>query len=112
LRSYILLIILFAVIVTFAIYPLIILVSDTVLFHSPGLLENYELLDLFWVFPSGPTLSVYLHGKVIHVDIVVIVAIIGYCMGSNSVGTKHKGCMDYVWDSSEYFDALPRVLFP
>jgi uncharacterized membrane protein (DUF373 family) len=85
---YIILIVLFAVIVVFAIYQLIILVSETVWVHSPGLLENHELLDLFGYFllvligvELLVTLSAYLNEKVIHVEIVVVVAIIAIARG-------------------------------
>jgi uncharacterized membrane protein (DUF373 family) len=85
---YIILIILFAVIVTFAIYQLIILVSETVWVHSPGLLENHELLDIFGYFllvligvELLATLAAYLNEKVIHVEIVVVVAIIAIARG-------------------------------
>jgi uncharacterized membrane protein (DUF373 family) len=85
---YIILIVLFAVIVTFAVYQLIILVYDTMLVHSPALLESHELLDLFGYFllvligvELLATLSAYLDEKVIHVEIVVVVAIIAIARG-------------------------------
>ena len=86
--TYIILIALFAVIVTFAVCMLVYLVFNTLLVHSPGLLENHELLDLFGYFllvligvELLVTLSAYINEKVIHVEIVVVVAIIAIARG-------------------------------
>ncbi len=86
--TYIILIALFAVIVTFAVCMLVFLVFDTLSVHSPGLLENHELLDLFGYFllvligvELLVTLSAYINEKVIHVEIVVVVAIIAIARG-------------------------------
>lgn len=86
--TYIILIVLFAVIVTFAVCMLVYLVFTTLLVHSPGLLENHELLDLFGYFllvligvELLVTLSAYINEKVIHVEIVVVVAIIAIARG-------------------------------
>jgi len=86
--TYIILIALFAVIVTFAVCMLVFLVLNTLVVHSPGLLENHELLDLFGYFllvligvELLVTLSAYINEKVIHVEIVVVVAIIAIARG-------------------------------
>jgi uncharacterized membrane protein (DUF373 family) len=56
--------------------------------HSPGLLENHELLDIFGYFllvligvDLLATLAAYLNENVIHVEIVVAVAIIAIARG-------------------------------
>jgi uncharacterized membrane protein (DUF373 family) len=86
--TYIVLIVLFAVIVTLAVCYLAYLVYDAVAVHSPRWLENHELLDLFGYFllvligvELLATLSAYLNEKVIHVEIVVVVAIIAIARG-------------------------------
>jgi uncharacterized membrane protein (DUF373 family) len=85
---YIILIVLFAVIVTLAVCYLAYLVYDALLHNSPALLESHELLDLFGYFllvligvELLATLSAYLDEKVIHVEIVVVVAIIAIARG-------------------------------
>jgi uncharacterized membrane protein (DUF373 family) len=85
---YVILIILFAVIVTFAVIQLIDLVYNFVFIDTPLVFENHELLDLFGYFllvligmELLASIAGYINEKVIHVEIVVIIAIIAIVRG-------------------------------
>lgn len=85
---YMILIILFAVIVTFSVIQLIILVFNTVVIDTPYVFENHELLDLFGYFllvligvELLASIAAYINEKVIHVEIVVVIAIIAIVRG-------------------------------
>ena len=85
---YIILIFLFAVIVTFSVIQLIVLVFNTVVIDTPYLLENHELLDLFGYFllvligvELLASVAAYINDKAIHVEIVVVIAIIAIVRG-------------------------------
>jgi len=85
---YIILIVLFAIIVAFSLLELTVLVYTTLFVNSPLLLENHELLDLFGYFllvligvELLATMSAYIDEKVIHVEIVMVIAIIAIARG-------------------------------
>jgi uncharacterized membrane protein (DUF373 family) len=80
---YMILIFLFAIIVAFSIGELIFLLFDSLVFNTPLLLENRELLNIFGYFllvligvELLGTIGAYIDEKVIHVEIVIIIAII------------------------------------
>ena len=85
---YIVLILLFAIIVAFSLLELTVLVYTTLFVNSPLLLENHELLDLFGYFllvligvELLATMSAYIDENVIHVEIVMVIAIIAITRG-------------------------------
>jgi uncharacterized membrane protein (DUF373 family) len=85
---YLILIFLFAVIVAFAIGQLIFVLFDSLILNTPLLLENHELLNLFGYFllvligvELLATISAYLNENAIHVEIVIIIAIIAIVRG-------------------------------
>jgi uncharacterized membrane protein (DUF373 family) len=85
---YLVLIVLFALIVTFSIGELIYIVFVALFVNSPLLLEQGELLGIFGYFLLvliGVELlavtSAYVNEKVIHVEVVMIIAIIAVARG-------------------------------
>ncbi len=80
---YLILITLFAIIVAFSIGELIYILYVSLFVNSPLLLENNELLGLFGYFllvligvELLATVSAYVNEKVIHVEVVIMIAII------------------------------------
>ena len=80
---YLILIVLFAIIVAFSIAQLTFILFTAIALNSPGLLVDHELLDIIGYFllvligvELLATISVYMKENVIHVDTVLIVAII------------------------------------
>ena len=80
---YLILIFLFAVIVAFSIIELVYILFDALFVNTPLLLENHELLDIFGYFllvligvELLATISAYIDERVIHVEIVIVIAII------------------------------------
>ena len=85
---YYILIVLFAIIVTFSIGQLAYLVYINLAIDTPLLLENHELLTLFGYFllvligvELLSTIAAYVNEKVIHVEIVILIAIIAIVRG-------------------------------
>jgi uncharacterized membrane protein (DUF373 family) len=85
---YLILIFLFAVIVTFSIVQLIVVLFDSLILNTPLLLENRELLNLFGYFllvligvELLATIAAYLNENVIHAEVVIIIAIIAIVRG-------------------------------
>jgi uncharacterized membrane protein (DUF373 family) len=85
---YFILIITFSVIVAFSILELIYLVAYDLIWDTPLLLENNELLTIFGYFllvligvELLTTIIAYVNTKVIHVEIVIMVAIIAIVRG-------------------------------
>ena len=85
---YLILVILFAIIVAFAIGQLIVVLFDSLILNTPLLLENHELLNIFGYFllvligvELLATIAAYLNENVIHVEIVIIIAIIAIVRG-------------------------------
>ena len=80
---YLILIILFAVIVSFSIVQLVVITFSALFVNSPGLLVDKELLEIIGYFllvligvELLATISVYMKENVIHVETVITVAII------------------------------------
>ena len=85
---YLILIITFAIIVAFSIIELIYIVAWDLVWNTPLLLENHELLTIFGYFllvligvELLATIVAYVNTKVIHVEIVIMVAIIAIVRG-------------------------------
>jgi uncharacterized membrane protein (DUF373 family) len=85
---YLILILLFAVIVTFSIGELVYILYVALFVNTPFLLENHELLNIFGYFllvligvELLATISAYINEKVIHVEIVIEIAIIAIARG-------------------------------
>ncbi|HUH78809.1 MAG TPA: phosphate-starvation-inducible PsiE family protein [Methanoregula sp.] len=85
---YYVLIFLFAVIVTFSIGELVYIVYNSLTVETPLLLENHELLGIFGYFllvligvELLATISAYINERVIHVEIVIMIAIIAIARG-------------------------------
>jgi uncharacterized membrane protein (DUF373 family) len=85
---YLILIVLFAIIVAFAIGQLIFILFDSLILNTPLLLENRELLSIFGYFllvligvELLVTMAAYLNDNVIHVEIGIIIAIIAIVRG-------------------------------
>jgi uncharacterized membrane protein (DUF373 family) len=85
---YLILIFLFAVIVAFSIGELVFLLFGALFVNSPGLLEDNELLGLIGYFllvligvEILATISVFIKDNVIHVETVIVVAIIAIARG-------------------------------
>ena len=85
---YLILIFLFAIIVAFSIGQLIVVLFDSLVLNTPFLLENRELLNLFGYFllvligvELLATIAAYLNENVIHVEVVIIIAIIAVVRG-------------------------------
>jgi len=92
---YFILILLFALIVAFSICELIYLVALSLVVDTPLLLENHELLNIFGYFllvligvELLATIAAYISDKVIHVEIVILVAIIATVRGVILVDTN------------------------
>jgi uncharacterized membrane protein (DUF373 family) len=80
---YIILIVLFAIIVAFSICELVYILYVSLFVNSPLLLENQELLGIFGYFllvligvELLGTITTYVNENVIHVETVIIIAII------------------------------------
>ena len=91
---YLILIFLFALIVAFSIGELIYIVYVSLFVNTPLLLEQGELLDIFGYFLLvliGVELlsvtSAYINERVIHVEVVIIIAIIALARGVILVDT-------------------------
>ena len=85
---YLILIILFAIIVAFSIGELIFIVYDSLFITTPFLLVDREILNIIGYFllvligvEILSTISVYLKDNIIHVEAVIIVAIIAIARG-------------------------------
>ena len=85
---YYILIILFGVIVAFSIGELIYLTFGALVVNTPGLLESREILELIGYFllvlisvELLATISIYIKENVIHVETIIIVAIIAITRG-------------------------------
>jgi len=85
---YLVLITIFAVVVAFSIGELVLLVFNDLVVNTPLLLENQELLNIFGYFflvligvELLTTISAYIKENVIHVEVVIIVAIIAITRG-------------------------------
>ncbi|MFZ1896869.1 phosphate-starvation-inducible PsiE family protein [Methanoregula sp.] len=80
---YMILITLFAIIVAFSIGELVYILYQALFISTPLLLENNELLGIFGYFllvligvELLATVSAYINEKVIHVEVVIMIAII------------------------------------
>jgi uncharacterized membrane protein (DUF373 family) len=85
---YFILIALFAIIVAFSIGELIYIVYLSLFVNTPLLLENHELLGIFGYFllvligvELLATVAAYINEKVIHVEVVIMIAIIAIVRG-------------------------------
>jgi len=85
---YLVLISLFAVIVAFSIVQLVAVLFESLVLNTPLLLENHELLNIFGYFllvligvELLATIGAYLNENVIHVEVVIIIAIIAIVRG-------------------------------
>ena len=85
---YLILIVLFAVIVAFSIVQLVFVLAESLLLNTPLLLENRELLTLFGYFllvligvELLATIGAYLNENIIHVEVVIVIAIIAIVRG-------------------------------
>ena len=85
---YLVLIILFAIIVTCSIGELVYIVYLNLFVQTPLLLENSELLGIFGYFllvligvEFLATVAAYINEKVIHVEVVIMIAIIATVRG-------------------------------
>ena len=85
---YFILIILFSVIVAFSVGELVYIVYTSLFVNSPLLLENQELLGIFGYFllvligvELLATVSAYINEKVVHVEVVMLIAIISVVRG-------------------------------
>ena len=85
---YLVLIAVFAVVVAFSIGELVLIVINDLVVNTPYLLENQELLTIFSYFflvliavELMTTVSAYIRENVIHVEVVIIVAIIAISRG-------------------------------
>ena len=98
---YYILIVLFAIIVAFSIFELINKLYDSLVIHTPLLLDNNELLGIFGYFLLvliGVELLVvtaaYVNEKVIHVEVVIIIAIIAIVRGVILLDTSNADAMN------------------
>jgi uncharacterized membrane protein (DUF373 family) len=85
---YLILIFLFAVIVAFSLAELVRILFVALFLHTPGLLVDKELLEIIGYFllvliavEILSTISVYIRDNTIHVEAVIIVAIIAIARG-------------------------------
>jgi uncharacterized membrane protein (DUF373 family) len=85
---YFILIVLFAVVVAFSVGELVYIVYQNLFVNTPLLLENQELLGIFGYFllvligvELLSSVSAYINEKVIHVEVVMLIAIISVVRG-------------------------------
>ena len=97
---YLILTVLFGIIVTVSICELVLVVYDALVVTTPLLLENDELLSIFGYFllvligiELLATVSAYINDNVIHVEIVIMIAIIAVVRGVILVDPKTINAM-------------------
>jgi uncharacterized membrane protein (DUF373 family) len=85
---YFILIFLFAIIVAFSVGELVYIVYTSLFVNTPLLLENQELLGIFGYFllvligvELLSTVAAYVNEKVVHVEVVILIAIIAVVRG-------------------------------
>jgi uncharacterized membrane protein (DUF373 family) len=107
---YLILVVLFAIIVAFAIGQLVVTLFDSLILNTPLLLENRELLSIFGYFllvligvELLATMAAYLNENVIHVEIVIIIAIIAIVRGVILVEPGTANAMNMVGTAAIIF---------